>query len=53
MNEKEYLILIDLDVRKRHCHAIESGKIIRFMVQPEIRIDATWKEVGRYIGRDF
>jgi len=48
MNEKEYLILIDADTRKRHYHAIEVGKIIRFMVQLEVKLDATWKEVVRY-----
>jgi hypothetical protein len=48
MNEKEYLILIDSDERKRHYHAIEGGKIVRFMVQLEILVDAAWKEVVRY-----
>jgi hypothetical protein len=48
VNEKEYLILLDADTRKRHYHAIEVGKIIRFMVQLEVKMDATWKEVVRY-----
>jgi len=48
MNEKEYLILIDSDARKRHYHAIEGGKIVRFMVQLEILVDTAWKEVVRY-----
>jgi hypothetical protein len=48
MNEKEYLILIDTDARKRHYHAMEGGKIVRFVVQLEVFADATWKEVIRY-----
>jgi hypothetical protein len=48
MNEKEYLILIDSVARKRHYHAIEGGKIVRFMVQLEILVDAAWKGVVRY-----
>jgi hypothetical protein len=48
MNEKEYLILIDTDARKRHYHAMEGGKIVRFVVQLEVLADATWKEVIRY-----
>lgn len=48
MPEKEYLIMFDLDVRKRHCHKIEAGKITAFMVQLEIKINDMWREAIRY-----
>ena len=48
MNEKEYLILLAADTRKRHYHAMEAEKIIRFMVQLEVKMGAFWKEVVRY-----
>jgi hypothetical protein len=48
MNEKRYLILLDVDARKRHYHTLEGGKIVQFMVQLEVRIGQIWKEVVRY-----
>lgn len=48
MPEKEYLILFDLDVRKRHYHKTEAGKIAAFMVQLEVKINDMWREVIRY-----
>lgn len=48
MSEKEYLILLDIDVRKRHYHKVESGKIKFFMVQLEIKYDGIWKPILRY-----
>ena len=48
MPEKEYLIMFDLDVRKRHYHKAEAGKITVFMVQLEIRMNDMWREVIRY-----
>jgi hypothetical protein len=38
MAEKQYLILLDVDTRKRHHHKSEGGKIIQFMVQLEVRV---------------
>jgi len=48
MAEKEYLILLDFDTRKRHYHFAESGKITQFVVQLEVKVEDTWKEVVRY-----
>jgi hypothetical protein len=37
MQEKNYLILLDIDARKRHYHATEAGEIIKFVVQLEVK----------------
>ena len=48
MQEKRYLILLDIDVRKRHYHVTEDGRIMKFVVQLELKIGGVWKEVLRY-----
>ena len=48
MAEKQYLILLDEDARKRHYHLTEGPQIIRFMVQLEVRSGDEWKAVVRY-----
>ncbi|GAG88382.1 unnamed protein product [marine sediment metagenome] len=48
MQEKEYLILLDIDARKRHYHGTEAGKIIKFVVQLEVKSGGVWKEAIRY-----
>ena len=48
MSEKQYLLLFDVDARKRHYHITEFGKIIKFVVQLEVRSGGPWKEVIRY-----
>ena len=48
MTEKQYLILLDIDARKRHCHFTKVGRIIKFVVQLEVKIGGVWKEVIRY-----
>jgi len=48
MSEKEYLILLDIDVRKRHYHRIEAGVIKEFVVQLEVKIGDEWRAVIRY-----
>jgi hypothetical protein len=48
MLEKQYLILLDVDARKRHYHVIEGGRITRFVVQLEVMIRGEWKVVVRY-----
>jgi len=48
MGEKQYLILFDADTRKRHYHFTKAGKIIKFVVQLEVKIDDIWKVVIRY-----
>jgi hypothetical protein len=48
MPEKQYLILLDFDSRKRHYHLTESGKIVKYVVQLEVKIGAIWRSVVRY-----
>jgi hypothetical protein len=48
MTEKQYLILLDVDARKRHRHRVLNGKIVAFMVQLEILVEGQWREVLRY-----
>ena len=48
MPEKQYLIMLDADSRKRHYHNTEGGKIKKFVVQLEVKIGGAWKEVIRY-----
>ena len=48
MTEKNYLIMLDIDARKRHYHLADAGKITKFAVQLEVKIGGTWKEVVRY-----
>ena len=45
---KQYLLFFDVDARKRHYHITEFGKIIKFVVQLEVRSGRSWKEVIRY-----
>lgn len=45
MSENQYLILLDIDVRKRHSHVTEAGKVTKFVVQLEIKLGEEWKEV--------
>ena len=48
VSEKQYLLLFDVDARKRRYHITEFGKIIKFVVQLEVRSGGSWKEVIRY-----
>lgn len=48
MPEKEYLILLDADTRKRHYHVSSAGKIVNFVVQLEVRVRGKWWQVIRY-----
>jgi hypothetical protein len=48
MGAKEYLILLDVNAQKRHYHESEAGKIVKFMVQLEVKVGAIWKESIRY-----
>ena len=40
--------MLDIDTRKRHYHIAEGSKITKFIVQLEIKISDTWREVVRY-----
>lgn len=48
MAEREYLLPYSEDARKRHDHRTESGQVITFMVQLEVRVQETWKPAIRY-----
>ena len=48
MPEKKYLILLDINARKRHYHLTEAGRITKFVVQLEVKAGNVWKEVIRY-----
>jgi hypothetical protein len=48
MAEKEYLILLDVDARKRNYHFTDAGKVVKFVVQLEVKSEGTWKPVLRY-----
>ena len=48
MAEKEYIIPYSEDVRKRHYHKTIRGKVVKFMVQLEVKYEGKWKEVVRY-----
>jgi hypothetical protein len=48
MGEKNYMVMLDIDTRKRHYHLAEAGKITKFMVQLEVKVENTWKEVVRF-----
>ena len=48
ISEKKYLVLLDIDARKRHYHVTESGRVTKFVVQLEVKTGGVWKEVIRY-----
>ncbi len=48
MKRTECLLLLDIDVRKRHVHEIDKGRITRFVVQLEVRHLGAWQAVVRY-----
>ena len=48
MPEKQYVILLDINARKRHYHFAQAGRIIKFVVQLEVKIGGVWKDVIRY-----
>ena len=48
MADKQYLLMLDINARKRHYHLSEAGEIEQFMVQLEVKIGDEWREVVRY-----
>lgn len=48
MAEKRYVIPYSLDAQKRHLHETQRGKVVRFMVQLEVRVQQEWQAVIRY-----
>jgi hypothetical protein len=52
MAVKEYIIHYSEDTRKRHYHQTQSGKVVKVMIQLEIKHEGTWKEVAFLISYD-
>lgn len=48
MAEKEYIIPYSEDSRKRHYHKTVRGKVLKFVVQLEVKYEGSWREVVRY-----
>lgn len=48
MKVTRYVYLLTLNDRRRHEHATERGKVIRFMVQHETFIEGQWRPAIRY-----
>jgi hypothetical protein len=46
--EKEFIIPYSNNVRKRHYHKTTRGKVVKFVVQLEIKYKTKWREVVRY-----
>jgi hypothetical protein len=44
----EFVVIFDDGVRKRHRHETIDGKVVRFVVQLEIRVSQEWKVAVRY-----
>lgn len=44
----DFVVIFDDEVRKRHYHETEKGKVIYFAVQLEIRANNEWKVAVRY-----
>jgi len=43
-----FLLLFDADVRLRHAHRTERGRVVSFVVQLELHIGGRWRPVVRY-----
>jgi hypothetical protein len=48
VSEKTYTRALGGNVRKRHSHKTEKGKVVDFVVQLEVKVGGTWKAVIRY-----
>ena len=48
MKEVRFTIALDADVRIRHLHRTDRGKVLRFTVQLEVFRGTRWRPVVRY-----
>jgi len=48
MRSVNFVVVLDNDVRKRHIHEADKGKVRSFAVQLEIRVEGQWMPVIRY-----
>ncbi|MBE9580598.1 MAG: hypothetical protein IMF18_03160 [Proteobacteria bacterium] len=44
----DFVVIFDDGVRKRHFHETDKGRVVRFVVQLEVKIESQWKPVIRY-----
>lgn len=48
MGEVDYVVRLGEDARRRHYHKAEQGRVVRFVVQLEVKAEGRWREVLRY-----
>ena len=48
MPERRYILPVWIDARIRHYHRTERGKVVQFLIQLEVEVQDSWKEVLRY-----
>jgi len=44
----DFVVVFDDEVRKRHYHETDRGRVLYFAVQLEVRVNEVWKTVVRY-----
>ena len=48
MPERRYILPVWIDTRIRHYHRTERGRVVQFLIQLEVEVQGSWKEVLRY-----
>lgn len=48
MTERGYILPVTSDVRIRHYHKTQKGKVTDFLLQLEVKFRGNWREVIRY-----
>ena len=48
MREVDYVVRLGEDARRRHYHETERGRVVRFVVQLEVKAKGGWHMVLRY-----
>lgn len=48
MAERLYIVPYSRDVRKRHYHKTDRGRVVNFVVQLEVEVKGEWKPLVRY-----
>ncbi len=48
MRVTEYVLILGERARKRHLHEADRGRVIRFVVQLEVKLHGEWVPVVRY-----
>lgn len=47
MKDVEFVVSLDINIRKRHAHKSEKGRILSFVVQLELFLNNNWEPVIR------